>query len=111
MNLPPEHPVRQYLDAVALGQTPSAADVEEVVTEVRNAEGFDSTTDETALRHLLTTTTRAILAHSRAGAAGQARQEAAASLPAFAALVASTTPTDSTASDAVRAAVDSIPRI
>ena len=40
-----------------------------------------------------------------AGAAGQARQEAAASLPAFAALVAPTTPTDSTVSDAVRAAV------
>ena len=69
-SMPAEHPIRQYLDAVAAGQVPKASDVDDLLAELRDGGDYSTTLDEAAIRRLVTETTTTVLGHARAGNSG-----------------------------------------
>jgi NADH dehydrogenase FAD-containing subunit len=73
MPLPPEHPIRQYLDAVASGGRPSGAELDAVVAAAIPDDFEGTTVAPTALRARLVEATRTILAHHEIGHSGDAR--------------------------------------
>jgi hypothetical protein len=73
MPLPPEHPIRQYLDAVARGGRPSAAELDAVVAASIPDDFDGSPVDPKALRARLVDATRTILGHHEIGHSGDAR--------------------------------------
>lgn len=94
MSLPPEHPVRQFLDAVANGGRPTSADLDALLDRICNAPApLDRppvARDDLKAQILRSVADVGALADM--GHAGPARKAVAASLPTYADLVGTDIP-------------------
>ena len=101
--------IRDYLDVVALGRTPTTADLENTLTAAIAPTAVGETPiDVDQLRQTLTAATRAIRAAATEGNTGEARRRAAEEAQAIRATYVPTS--DNDPGDYLRSVVDSIPR-
>lgn len=107
-NEPFRSALADYFDVVALGRTPTSADLEDTLEAALAGAAIDSGIDRDELRRDLTEATKAVMVHARDGHTGQARTVAASEL---ARLTANRTPARTTDHGDLKSVVASIPRI